>query len=194
HSNEEIANLWALVRAEPNLPDRRLALGRAYARVGRTDLAVEKLSHAAEQFPRNPRIFVALSGVWLEHAIATGDPVALQKGLEASRQAGPTGAQDRALLTLTGLAWLRVNEPRRAIKLFEQATSELPVDPAAYTHLADAAQQLRLWTTARNALRHADALASDERSSTSARARVLRLGGPSIQNGHLQDAPPAFPP
>ncbi len=190
--NEEIANLWALVRADPNLADRRLALGRAYARVGRTDLAVETLSSAAEQFPRHPQVFVALARVWLEHAIATGDPVAIQKGLEACRQAGLTGTQDRALLALTGLAWLRVNEPRRAMKLFEQATSELPVDPATYAHLADAAEQLRLWTTARNALRQADALASDERTSTSARARRLRLGNLSMKIGDFEDARRSF--
>lgn len=153
---------------------------------------METLSRAAEQFPRHPQVFVALARVWLEHAIATGDPVAIQKGLEASRQAGPTGAQDRALQALTGVAWLRANEPRRAMKLFEQATSDLPVDPATYTHLADAAEQLRLWTSARNALRHADALASDERTSTSARARLLRLGNLSMKIGDFEDARQSF--
>jgi tetratricopeptide (TPR) repeat protein len=192
NANEEIANLWALVRAEPTRADRHLALGRAYARLGNTDLAVETLSHATEQFPRNPQVFVALSHVWLEHAVATGDAVAIQKGLEAARQAGATGTQDRGLQLLTGLAWLRANEPRRAMRLFEQATSELPVDPAAFTHLADAAEQLRLWTVARNALRHADALASDERTSASARTRLLRLGNLSMKIGDFEDARRSF--
>jgi tetratricopeptide (TPR) repeat protein len=191
-STEEIGHLWALVRAEPTRADRHLALGRAYARVGRTDQAVETLSRATEQFPRNPQVFVALSHVWLEHAITTGDPVAIQKGLEAARQAGPTGTQDRSIQMLAGLAWLRANEPRRAMRLFEQATSELPVDPAAYTHLADAAEQLRLWTAARNALRHADALASDERTSATARTRLLRLGNLSMKIGDFEDARKSF--
>jgi tetratricopeptide (TPR) repeat protein len=192
HANEEIAHLWALVRAEPLRVDRHLTLGRAYARIGRTDSAVETLSRAAEQFPRNAQVFVALSRVWLEHAIATGDHIAIQKGLEAARQAGAAGTQDRVLLTLTGLAWLKVHEPRRAMRLFEQATSELPVDPAAYTHLADAAEQLRLWMVARNALRRADALASDDRSSATARTRLLRLGNLSMKIGDFEDARQSF--
>lgn len=191
-STEEIGHLWALVRAEPTRADRHLALGRAYARVGRTDQAVETLSRATEQFPRNPQVFIALSHVWLEHAIATGDPVAIQKGLEAARQAGSSGTQDSSIQMLTGQAWLRANEPRRAMRLFEQATSELPVDPAAYTHLADAAEQLRLWTAARNALRHADALASDERTSATARTRLLRLGNLSMKIGDFEDARQSF--
>jgi tetratricopeptide (TPR) repeat protein len=192
HANEEIAQLWALARAEPTRAERHLALGRAYARAGHTESAVETLSRAADQFPRNPQVFVALSRVWLEHAIATGDPIAIQKGLEAARQAGMAGTQDRSLQMLTGLAWMRAHEPRRALKLFEQATSELPVDPAAYTHLADAAEQLRLWTVARNALRRADALASDDRSSAGARARLLRLGDLSMKIGDFEDARQSF--
>jgi tetratricopeptide (TPR) repeat protein len=192
HNNEAIEHLSALARAEPHRAERHLALGRAYARLGRTDLAVETLSHAAEQFPRNPQVFVALTRVWLEHAIATGDPVAIQKGLEALRQAGPAGTQDRALQTLTGLAWLRAHEPRRALRLFEQATTELPVEPATYTHLADAAEQLRLWTVARSALRRADALASDERTSSTARVRLLRLGNLSMKIGDFEDARQSF--
>jgi tetratricopeptide (TPR) repeat protein len=191
-STEEIGHLWALLRAEPTRADRHLTLGRAYARIGRTDLAVETLSRATEQFPRNAQVFVALSHVWLEHAIATGDPVAIQKGLEAARQAGSPGTQDRSIQMLTGMAWLRANEPRRAMRLFEQATSELPVDPAAYTHLADAAEQLRLWTAARNALRHADALATDDRTSATARTRLLRLGNLSMKIGDFEDARSSF--
>lgn len=192
HSNEEIGNLWALVRAEPTHVDRHLALGRAYARVGNTAMAVEALGRATELFPRNPQVYVALSHVWMEHAVATGDQVAIQKGLEASRQAGAAGAQDRALQLLTGLAWLRAHEPRRAMKLFEQATSELPVDPAAYAHLADAAEQLGLWTAARNALRRADALAADDRTSPASRARLLRLGNLSMKIGDFEDAREVF--
>jgi tetratricopeptide (TPR) repeat protein len=192
HSNEEIGNLWALVRAEPTHVERHLALGRAYARVGNTASAVETLSRATELFPRNAQVYVALSHVWMEHAVATGDQVAIQKGLEASRQAGAAGTQDRALQLLTGLAWLRAHEPRRAMKLFEQAASELPVDPAAYAHLADAAEQLGLWTAARNALRHADALAADDRTSASSRTRLLRLGNLSMKIGDFEDARQVF--
>jgi tetratricopeptide (TPR) repeat protein len=192
HNNDEIENLRTLERAEPMRADRHLALARAYAHVGRTDSAVDTLSRAAEQFPRNPQVFIALSRVWLERALATGDPIDIQKGLEAARQAGPAGLQDRSLQLLTGLAWLHAHEPRRAMRLFEQATSELPIDPAAYTHLADAAEQLRLWTAARNALRRADALALDEHTSVTARARLLRLGNLSMKIGDFEDARQSF--
>ena len=117
------------MRAEPDRPERHLALGRAYARAGRTDLAVTTLSQAASRFPTESSVYTALASVWLGQAVAQGDRIALQKGVEALRQAGPAGASDSTLLTLMGAAWLRVREPRRALRSFEQATAVLPLDP-----------------------------------------------------------------
>ncbi len=192
HTNEAISQLAALVKAEPHRADRPIALGAAYSHAGRTDMAVDTLSRAADEFPRNSQVFIALARVWLEHAVATGDQVAIQKGLEASRQAGTAGTFDRSLMTLTGLAWMKVHEPRRALRLFEQATAELPVEPVAYAHLADAAEQLGMWTVARNALRRADALAGDEASSATSRTRLLRLGNLSMKIGDFEDARRSF--
>lgn len=185
--NEEQTQLAMLARAEPDKPERQLALGRAYARAGRTDLAVTTLSAAAERFPSEPVFFTALARVWLDQAVATGDRIALQKGLEASREAGPLAASDSGLLTLTGSAWLRVREPRRALRSFEQATAVAPIDPLAYPKLAETAERLGLWTVARDALRHAHAL-GDPADSATARARLIRLGDLSMKIGDFASA------
>ena len=180
---EEQAHLTALMRAEPDRPERHLALGRAYARAGRTDLAVTTLSNAASRFPSEPLVYTALASVWFGQAVAQGDRIALQKGLEALRQAGPEGAADSTLLTLTGSAWLRLREPRRALRAFEQATAVLPLDLTAHGRLADTAERLGLWTVARDALRQAHALANDPAGAPAARARMIRLGDLSMKIG-----------
>jgi tetratricopeptide (TPR) repeat protein len=182
-TSEEQSHLIALMRAEPDRPERHLALGRAYARAGRTDLAVTTLSQAATRFPNESAIYSALASTWLAQAVAQGDRIALQKGVEALRQAGPAGASDSTLLTLMGAAWLRVHEPRRALRAFEQATAALPLDPTAHGRLADTAERLGLWTVARDALRQAHALASDPVGAPAARARLIRLGDLSMKIG-----------
>ena len=182
-SGEEQSHLIALVRAEPDRPERHLALGRAYARAGRTDLAVTALSNAAARFPSEPSVYTALASVWLGQAISQGDRIALDKGLEALHQAGSSGASDSTLLTLTGTAWLRVREPRRALRAFEQATAVLPLDLTAHGRLADTAERLGMWTVARDALRQAHALANDPAGAPAARARLIHLGDLSMKIG-----------
>ena len=180
---EEQSHLTALVRTEPDRPERHVALGRAYARAGRTDLAVTTLSQAASRFPTEPTVYAALASVWLGQAVAQGDRIALQKGAEALRQAGSAGTSDSTLLTLMGAAWLRVREPRRALRSFEQATTVFPLDPTAHGRLADTAERLGMWTVARDALRQAHALASDPAGAPAARARLIRLGDLSMKIG-----------
>jgi Flp pilus assembly protein TadD len=158
-------------------------LGRAYARTGRTDLAVTTLSQAAERFPNESSVYSALASVWLGQAVAQADRIALQKGVEALRQAGEAGASDSSLLTLMGAAWLRVREPRRALRSFEQATAAFPIDPTAHARLADTAERLGMWTVARDALRQAHALAGDPAGSPASRARLIRLGDLSMKIG-----------
>jgi tetratricopeptide (TPR) repeat protein len=180
---DEQSHLTALMRAEPDRPERQLALGRAYARAGRTDLAITTLSNAATRFPSESSVYLALASVWLGQAVSQGDRIALQKGLEALRQAGPAGASDSTLLTLTGAAWLRVREPRRALRAFEQATAVLPLDLTAHDRLADTAERLGMWTVARDALRQAHALANEPAGAPAARARLIRLGDLSMKIG-----------
>ncbi len=80
------------MRAEPDRPERHLALGRAYARAGRTDLAVTTLSHAAARFPSESAVYTALASVWLGQAVTQGDRIALQKGARSA----PSGGTGRA--------------------------------------------------------------------------------------------------
>jgi tetratricopeptide (TPR) repeat protein len=188
-TEEEVTHLAALADAQPDRLERLLALGRAYGRTGRLDQAVAVLGRATTRFNHDARIYDAIARVWLEHAVATGDRIALNKGLEAARRASQAGAPpDSALLTQIGNAWLRMRQPRRALRSFEQAAALAPVDPAAYPRLAETAEQLGLWTAARDALRHAHALALDSASGAAARNRMLRLGDLSMKIGDPTEA------
>lgn len=186
---EEITQRTALAEAEPERMEAALALGRAHARAGRADQAIGVLGRAADRFSHDPAVYRVIAHVWLERAVEDDDRVALNKGLEAARRASQGGLPaDSALLTLTGNAWQRARQPRRALRAYEQAVAVLPVDPTAYPRLADAAEQLGHWTAARDALHHAHALALDSSSGTAARTRMLRLGDLSMKIGDPVEA------
>lgn len=185
---EEISQRAALAEAEPDNLEPTLALGRAQARAGHTEDAINVLGRAATRFGHPPLVYRVIAQIWLERAIADNDSVALNKGLEATRRATQGGLPaDSTLMTLTGNAWLRARQPRRALRSYEQATLSLPVDPAAYPRLADTAEQLGHWSAARDALRHAHALALDG-SASAARLRMLRLGDLSMKIGDPEEA------
>lgn len=187
--DEEISHLVALADQEPERLERAIALGRAYSRAGRMDQGVAVFSRATASFNHDTRIYEAIARAWLDQAITTGDRTAFDKGLEAARRATQGGAQpDSALLTRTGDAWLRMRQPRRALRSYEQAVALMPVDVNAWPRLADTAEQLGLWTAARDALRHAHALALDSPSGGAARTRMLRLGDLSMKIGDPADA------
>ena len=50
------------------VPERDVALGLAYARIGRTDMAVLALGRAAEEHPEQPLVYTALGRVWFDIA------------------------------------------------------------------------------------------------------------------------------
>lgn len=186
---EEIAQREAIAEASPDALEPLLALGRAHARAGRTDQAIGTLGRAASRFGHEPRIYRVIAQVWFERAVADGDRVALSKGLEAARRATPAGQPaDSGLYTLMGNAWLSARQPRRALRAYEQAVEGTPVDPAAWPRLADTAEQLGHWSAARDALRHAHALALDSASGGAARTRMLRLGDLSMKAGDPEEA------
>jgi tetratricopeptide (TPR) repeat protein len=182
-AREELADLYGLLgRADKRIgelealraldagPAREVALGLAYAESGDTASAIQVLGRAARRYPTYRYTYAALGRVWLDAAEATGDPIALGKALEALGNA--TGAEDNAeALALAGRAYLLASDVESAERMLLQATEKLPVDPAAFGWLAEAAERLGHYEVARAALLDYDALLPDP----SARERDARF-------------------
>jgi tetratricopeptide (TPR) repeat protein len=185
---EEVRQLEALVALGPDRAERHVALALAYSRQGRREQALLTLNRASRQFPDSPAPHVALGRIWLDVAAESeyDDPVALQEAIGALRRAAEYASSSEAL-TLLGRALLRAGDLRGARRALEQATSLLPVDPAAYALLAEAAERTGRPLAARDALVRAAALAGDGDPRTTAR-RAARI---AVLSTRLGDHPAA---
>jgi tetratricopeptide (TPR) repeat protein len=148
-TEKRLDQLEALAALDPS-PARAVALGAAYARAGQIDRAVVTLGRAAERYPNQSAVYVALGRIWLEVAQARNDRVALGKAIGALESALERNSSDA--LTLFGRALLLARDPDSAERTLQDATARRPVDPAAFAYLADAAEQLGHLTVARRAL------------------------------------------
>jgi tetratricopeptide (TPR) repeat protein len=138
-TDQEIEQLIALSAIEPERAERQIALGLAYSRAGRMELAVGTLRAAAERFPHQPRVYAALGRVWLDPA-ERGDRSALKKALEALRPIATAADADSESLTLFGRALLAAGDTVGAEQVLKQASERFPVESAAFTLLASAAE------------------------------------------------------
>ena len=177
-SEERLNQLAALAALDPGA-SREITLGLAYARAGQTDRAITTLGRASERYPENSYAFVALGRVWLEIAQARGDRVALSKALGALE--GAVGSDDSSeALTLFGRALLLTSDAETAERMLLDATRKTPVDPLAFSYLADAAERLGHYTVARQALLDYDALVGDA-DARGRTAHTTRLGELSLR-------------
>jgi tetratricopeptide (TPR) repeat protein len=139
-----IEELEALAALEPGRPERLVSVGLAYTRLGRHETAIVTLGRAAERYPASPLVHTALGRAWLNMAESGTevDSVALGKAVTAlAAVASRPGATSEAL-TLYGKALLMSGNPAGAERAFQQAVTVLPLEPAAFRYLADAATQL----------------------------------------------------
>src|SRR5262245_6111404 len=195
HAREELADLYgamgrtdsrldhleALSALDPRL-SRDITLGLAYAKAGQLQRAVMTLGRAAERYPDQPYVYVALGRVWLEIAQAGRDRVALNKALEAlARTVGRDEGSEAP--TLFGRALLVNSDAEAAERMLQNATRRLPVDPLAYFYLAEAAERLAHYGVARQALLDYAALRGDEPDARRRSTEAARLGDLSIRDG-----------
>lgn len=157
-SRQSIEQLEALAALEPMRPERLVAVGVAYSRVGRTEAAVLTLGRAAERFPESPVVYAALGRIWLEDAELRDDRIALSKAIEALEPAASGRASSSETLMLYGRALLLSGETVAAERALQEAVSRPPIDPIAFRYLADAASRLGHGDIARSALQRYDAL------------------------------------
>ncbi len=144
--------LQALAALEPERPERLVSAARVLARMGRTDLAVITLGHAAERHPNDPQVFFELGRTWFNVADSRGDRVALKKAIEALERAarGPSATSEG--LTLLGRALMTAGDQAEALRVLQQATARFPIEASAFVHLASAAGRMSRPELARDAL------------------------------------------
>ena len=160
HADDEIIQLEGLRTLDPGSPSRHVSLGLALAEAGQLDRSVAILAATAERFPTDAYTFVALGRVWLEAAQTRDDPVLLQKAVEALERGASGDASSEALMLL-GKALLEYGKPERASTVLLEATTKKPVEPLAFSYLADAAEQIGNPAMARDALLGYNALEGD---------------------------------
>ena len=160
HADDEIIQLEGLRTLDPGSPSRHVSLGLALAEAGQLDRSVAILAATAERFPTDAYTFVALGRVWLEAAQTRDDPVLLQKAVEALER-GVSGDASSEALMLLGKALLQGGKPERASTVLLEATTKKPVEPLAFSYLADAAEQIGNPAMARDALLGYNALEGD---------------------------------
>lgn len=172
---DEIEQLQLVAGLDRDQPARQVAVGLAQARAGHTDLAVLTLGSTLERTPDQPLIYGALGRVWLERAQARDDRVDLSNALEALERAASDAGATSELLTLYGRALLLDGEADVAERTLQQATARDPVDPAAFSVLAQAAERLNHLDAARQALLSYLDLAGDVPEAASIEGRIGML-------------------
>ena len=175
---EAVAELETLAALEPKRPERQVALGLAYGRMGRSDLAVITLRRVAEDHPSDTEVYVAIGRVWLMAADAQSDPIAVNKATEALEAAVSRGDPTSETLFLLGRARLLAGNLTAAEQTFKQATAQFPIEPASFLQLADVAERLAHFATARDALVRYTAISGD---GVPPPDRTFRLGELSMR-------------
>jgi len=175
---DAITELEALAALEPKRPERQVALGLAYARTGRSDLAVITLRRVAEDHPGDTEVYVAIGRAWLQAAEAQPDRVSVNKALEALEGAIGRGAPTSEALMLLGRARALAGDLPAAEQSYKQATAQFPIEPAAFLQLADVAERIGHYATARDALLRYSAISGDGIPPPD---RALRLGDLSMR-------------
>jgi tetratricopeptide (TPR) repeat protein len=187
---EIIEQLEALARLDPTRSDRQEVLALAYARSGRTDLAVGLLGRATEQYPDNTGIYLTLGRVWLESAEPRRDRVALSKAFEALEPLARRTAPSSEALALYGRALMLSGDWVRAEQVLTQASATLPVDLSTLQDLAAAAGRLGHIGRAREAWERWTALAPESHRGLAAAYEMV--GELSMRLGEARPAAAAF--
>jgi tetratricopeptide (TPR) repeat protein len=154
--------LQLLAGLDRNRVERDVVVALAQAKAGRTEPAILTLGTALERTPDDPRLYQALGQVWLQDAETRNDRFALNKALEALERANAGSNGTSASLTLLGRALLRNGQVERAEQVLQMATTRFPIEPDAFAYYAAAAERLRHYAAARQALVDLSALLGDD--------------------------------
>jgi tetratricopeptide (TPR) repeat protein len=160
-TREAIEQLDAVAAIESDRPERQAAVALAHARSGNADAAIGVLRRAADRYPDNAVIYLALGRVWLEAAEPRRDRVGLRKAVEALEPLtrGPNVSGEA--LALYGRTLVLTGDLVRGEAALRQATEMLPVTLDTLLWLADAADRLGHVPVVRDALERWAAMAPE---------------------------------
>jgi tetratricopeptide (TPR) repeat protein len=195
---DEITQLTALAAADPR-PARTVAIALAESRQGRYDAALATLKTVLDKDPANALAATAVGRVHLMRAEAATDSsrrlAAAQLALTVLEDALGGNVRRSEGLALYGRALYLAGDEASAERLLEEAIATSPFYRAAFLYLADAAEDLRHYAAARDALARFDALEGDSAPAGTRANRARRLGGLALSAGdpagalpHLQRA------
>jgi len=172
---DQLDQLQLLAGLDRNRVEREVVVALAQAKAGRTEPAVITLGTALERTPDDPRIYQALGQIWLQDAESRNDRLALKKALEALERAATGTNATSETLTLLGRALLDDGQADRAEQVLQTATARFPVDPPAFFYYAAAAERLKHYAAARQALLDLSALQGDDADAPARTARIELL-------------------
>jgi len=173
--SDQLDQLQLLAGLDRNRVEREVVVALAQAKAGRMEPAVITLGAALERTPDDPRIYEALGQVWLQDAESRSDRLALKKALEALERAAAGSNASSGTLTLFGRALMDDGQVERAELVLQSATTRFPVEPAAFAYYATAAERLKHFAAARQALLDLSALNGDDADASARAARIASL-------------------
>ncbi|HYN07893.1 MAG TPA: tetratricopeptide repeat protein [Vicinamibacterales bacterium] len=191
---DEMDQLRALVDGDDPV-GRRVTIALVEARRDQFASAIGMLGQAAVESPNDSRVQLALGRIYLQRAERAGDAASVQRALDVLERAlGGTAPRSEGL-ALFGRALFLSGDLAGAERMLKEAVATSPLDPEAFSFLADAAERLGHDVIARDALVSLDALEGgtvkgDTRGPRSRRigALSLRAGDPRLAVTYLTEA------
>lgn len=192
-SADALAQLTAMADSDPG-PARDVAIALAEARQERYDAALARLDAARQRDPADSVVATALGRVHLMRAERA--PESARRVAEARLALPPLesalggSARRSEGLALYGRAVYLAGDAAAAERLLEEAVATSPFDRMAFAYLADAAEALRHYAAARDALARFEALEGDAAPADVRAGRARRLGGLALAAGDPAGAVP----
>ena len=173
---EQIEQLQAIAGLDRGHVDRQVAIGVAQARAGNQELAITTLGNTLERTTDQDVVYRALGKIWLDRAQAQhNDRVYLSKALEALGRTAASPSATSDLLTLYGRALLLDGQLESAERVFQQASTRYPLEPASLSLYATVAERQAHFDVARKALIDYTGVAPDEAGTASMAAHIAAL-------------------
>jgi len=172
---EHLEQLEAIAALEPERPQRLVSIAVAYARAGRTEAAVTALDRLGDDLPQDDTLRTEVARAWLVAAAARKDRALTVRAREVIDPMASRADATGEVLALLGQAQLLAGDSLAAERTLQRAVARVPVSPAAFLDLAEAAERLRHLTTARSALIDFASLADDDADKRRAAQRVADL-------------------
>ena len=184
--DEQVEQLEALAALEPDRPERDVDLGLAYARVGRTDMAVLALGRAAEEQPGTTTALHGARSRLARHRPDHGRPHRAEQ-VAGRAPVDSDGNASSEALTLLARALLLAGEVDDATAALQVAAGRFPLDPSAFIELAALAEDEGDAARARQLLIAHDTLAANVPAGQRVE-RLTRIADLSLELGDPADA------